>query len=86
MSLLVNVKYGNVGVDFKMVVHEGFGWMNASYQVSTFLNNLFIDWTGKSDTSNETGTWHFVKSRRVTKIVQMNYSKYSEVSLLMKYI
>ncbi|KAJ1676352.1 alpha,alpha-trehalase nth1, partial [Spiromyces aspiralis] len=28
----VNVEYGNVGVDFKMVPREGFGWMNASYQ------------------------------------------------------
>lgn len=27
------VEYGNVGVDFKYVSKEGFGWMNASYQI-----------------------------------------------------
>ncbi|TFK63697.1 hypothetical protein BDN72DRAFT_725582, partial [Pluteus cervinus] len=25
--------YGNKGIDFKMVPREGFGWMNAAYQV-----------------------------------------------------
>ncbi|KAJ1922630.1 alpha,alpha-trehalase nth1 [Tieghemiomyces parasiticus] len=29
----VKVEYGNVGTDFKFVTREGFGWMNASYQV-----------------------------------------------------
>ncbi|KAI8080243.1 trehalase-domain-containing protein [Gilbertella persicaria] len=29
----VQVEYGNVGVDFKYVSREGFGWMNASYQI-----------------------------------------------------
>ncbi|KAG5459456.1 MAG: trehalase-domain-containing protein [Olpidium bornovanus] len=29
----VKVEYGNVGIDFKYVPREGFGWMNASYQV-----------------------------------------------------
>jgi len=29
----LKVEYGNVGVDFKYVPKEGFGWMNASYQV-----------------------------------------------------
>ena len=29
----VNVEYGNVGVDFKFVPREGFGWMNSSYEV-----------------------------------------------------
>ncbi|KAI8893360.1 Six-hairpin glycosidase-like protein [Globomyces pollinis-pini] len=33
VSHLVQVEYGNVGVDFKYVVKEGFGWMNASYQI-----------------------------------------------------
>ncbi|KAJ3229577.1 alpha,alpha-trehalase nth1 [Chytriomyces hyalinus] len=33
MTHLVTVEYGNVGVDFKYVVREGFGWMNASVQV-----------------------------------------------------
>lgn len=33
MTHIMTVEYGNVGVDFKMVVREGFGWMNASYQV-----------------------------------------------------
>ncbi len=28
-----SVEYGNVGVDFKFVPREGFGWMNASYQL-----------------------------------------------------
>ncbi|KAL7753878.1 alpha,alpha-trehalase nth1 [Sorochytrium milnesiophthora] len=29
----LKVEYGNVGTDFKCVPREGFGWMNASYQV-----------------------------------------------------
>ncbi|KAF9933438.1 alpha,alpha-trehalase nth1 [Linnemannia zychae] len=33
MTHRVKVEYGNVGVDFKFVPREGFGWMNASYQV-----------------------------------------------------
>lgn len=33
MTHKVEVEYGNVGVDFKYVPREGFGWMNASYQV-----------------------------------------------------
>ncbi|KAI8342254.1 trehalase-domain-containing protein [Chlamydoabsidia padenii] len=35
----VQVEYGNVGTDFKYVPREGFGWMNASYQLGlTYLN------------------------------------------------
>ncbi|KAF9141459.1 alpha,alpha-trehalase nth1 [Mortierella sp. GBA39] len=33
MTHKVQVEYGNVGVDFKFIPREGFGWMNASYQV-----------------------------------------------------
>ncbi|CAG8578908.1 13566_t:CDS:2 [Funneliformis caledonium] len=33
LNHLLKVEYGNVGVDFKFVPREGFGWMNASYQV-----------------------------------------------------
>ncbi|KAG0253665.1 alpha,alpha-trehalase nth1 [Mortierella polycephala] len=33
MTHKVEVEYGNVGVDFKFIPREGFGWMNASYQV-----------------------------------------------------
>jgi len=33
MSHKVHVEYGNVGLDFRLVPREGFGWMNASYQV-----------------------------------------------------
>lgn len=33
----VDAEYGNVGVDFRMVPREGFGWMNASYQVGLSL-------------------------------------------------
>ncbi|ORX90105.1 neutral trehalase [Basidiobolus meristosporus CBS 931.73] len=33
MTHQVKVEYGNVGVDFKFVPREGFGWMNASYQL-----------------------------------------------------
>jgi alpha,alpha-trehalase len=33
MTHRVEVEYGNVGVDFKFIPREGFGWMNASYQV-----------------------------------------------------
>ena len=29
----VDVEYGNVGTDFKMVAREGFAWMNASFMV-----------------------------------------------------
>ena len=29
----VNVEYGNVGIDFKFIPREGFGWMNSSYKV-----------------------------------------------------
>lgn len=35
----VQVEYGNVGVDFKYVTREGFGWMNASYQIGLTLLN-----------------------------------------------
>jgi alpha,alpha-trehalase len=37
VSHLVQVEYGNVGVDFKCVAREGFGWMNASFQVCLML-------------------------------------------------
>ena len=38
MTHLVTVEYGNVGLDFKYMPKEGFGWMNASYQVGlTYL-------------------------------------------------
>lgn len=30
---LVFAEYGNVGVDFSYITQEGFGWMNASYQL-----------------------------------------------------
>ena len=41
MTHLVNVEYGNVGVDFKYMPKEGFGWMNASYQVGlTYLTKF----------------------------------------------
>ncbi|KAG0172995.1 alpha,alpha-trehalase nth1 [Apophysomyces sp. BC1034] len=33
LSHKVEVEYGNVGTDFKYVSREGFGWMNASYQI-----------------------------------------------------
>ncbi|KAI5992068.1 glycoside hydrolase family 37 protein [Pisolithus albus] len=33
LSHLVEAEYGNQGIDFKMVPREGFGWMNAAYQV-----------------------------------------------------
>ncbi|KAJ2475776.1 alpha,alpha-trehalase nth1 [Coemansia sp. RSA 2320] len=40
MTHRFDVEYGNVGVDFKMVPREGFGWMNASYQVGlTYLTS-----------------------------------------------
>ncbi|KAG0167215.1 alpha,alpha-trehalase nth1 [Apophysomyces sp. BC1034] len=39
LSHKVEVEYGNVGTDFKFVPREGFGWMNASYQIGlTYLN------------------------------------------------
>ncbi|KAF7720934.1 alpha,alpha-trehalase nth1 [Apophysomyces ossiformis] len=39
LSHKVEVEYGNVGTDFKFVPREGFGWMNASYQVGlSYLN------------------------------------------------
>ncbi|KAG0309682.1 alpha,alpha-trehalase nth1 [Dissophora globulifera] len=33
MTHKVQVEYGNVGIDFKFIPREGFGWMNSSYQV-----------------------------------------------------
>ncbi|KAJ2900209.1 alpha,alpha-trehalase nth1 [Coemansia aciculifera] len=40
MTHRFHVEYGNVGVDFRMVPREGFGWMNASYQVGlTYLTS-----------------------------------------------
>ncbi|KAI8063344.1 trehalase-domain-containing protein [Gilbertella persicaria] len=39
LSHQVQVEYGNVGVDFKFVSREGFGWMNASFEVGlTYLS------------------------------------------------
>ncbi|KAI8367661.1 trehalase-domain-containing protein [Radiomyces spectabilis] len=39
LSHKVKVEYGNVGTDFKCVPREGFGWMNASYQIGlSYLN------------------------------------------------
>ncbi|KAI8997417.1 trehalase-domain-containing protein [Pilobolus umbonatus] len=39
LSHKVEVEYGNVGIDFKCVPREGFGWMNASYQTGlSYLN------------------------------------------------
>jgi len=38
MNHKVNVEYGNVGVDFKFIPREGFGWMNSSFAVGlTYL-------------------------------------------------
>ncbi|CAO1635761.1 unnamed protein product [Parajaminaea phylloscopi] len=38
LSHMANVEYGQQGADFKYVPREGFGWMNASFQVGlTFL-------------------------------------------------
>jgi alpha,alpha-trehalase len=42
MTHKVDVEYGNVGSDFKYVVKEGFGWMNASFQIG--LNMMSIKW------------------------------------------
>ena len=33
----VFVEYGNVGTKFSYITREGFGWMNASYQVGLRL-------------------------------------------------
>ena len=33
LSHLVNAEYGNQGTDYAYVPREGFGWMNASFQV-----------------------------------------------------
>jgi len=39
MNHKVNVEYGNVGVDFKFIPREGFGWMNSSFAVGlTYLS------------------------------------------------
>ncbi|CAO3635184.1 unnamed protein product [Cunninghamella echinulata] len=43
LSHKVQVEYGNVGTDFKYVPREGFGWMNASYEVGlSYLNKNMI--------------------------------------------
>lgn len=33
------MEYGNVGTDFKFVPREGFGWMNAAYQIGLNMIN-----------------------------------------------
>ncbi|KAL7424074.1 alpha,alpha-trehalase nth1 [Cryptotrichosporon argae] len=33
LSHMVDAEYGNQGVDFRYVPREGFGWMNAAYQI-----------------------------------------------------
>ena len=33
----VYAEYGNVGTEFEYITKEGFGWMNASYQVGLSL-------------------------------------------------
>jgi alpha,alpha-trehalase len=33
MTHQIQVEYGNVGTDFRYINREGFGWMNASFQV-----------------------------------------------------
>ncbi|MEJ2111387.1 MAG: trehalase family glycosidase, partial [Acidobacteriota bacterium] len=33
----VFAEYGNVGTKFQYITREGFGWMNASYQVGLYL-------------------------------------------------
>ena len=39
LSHKVEVEYGNVGIDFKFVPREGFGWMNSSFQLGLgYLN------------------------------------------------
>ena len=38
----VFAEYGNVGTEFDYIAKEGFGWMNASYQLGlTFINQDF---------------------------------------------
>ena len=43
-SHAVFAEYGNVGTKFSYITKEGFGWMNASYQVG--LRNLAAKWRG----------------------------------------
>eukprot|EP00158_Paraphelidium_tribonemae_P005004 Partr_v1_DN27101_c0_g1_i3_m15672 putative trehalase len=38
----VNVEYGNVGIDFKCIPREGFGWMNSSYKVGLSLMTHYM--------------------------------------------
>src|SRR4051812_10506078 len=67
LNHLLKVEYGNVGIDFKFVPREGFGWMNASYQVGlSYLTNHMKRALGAC-TSPEA----FFKSKttKVTKIV-----------------
>ncbi|KAL1406900.1 alpha,alpha-trehalase nth1 [Vanrija albida] len=33
LSHMVDAEYGNQGIDFRFVPREGFGWMNAAYQI-----------------------------------------------------
>ncbi|CAO3597116.1 unnamed protein product [Absidia cylindrospora] len=43
LSHKVEVEYGNQGTDFKYVPREGFGWMNASYEVGlTYLTTRLV--------------------------------------------
>ncbi|MEZ4874232.1 MAG: trehalase family glycosidase [Flavobacteriaceae bacterium] len=40
----VFAEYGNVGTDFEYITKEGFGWMNASYQLGlSFLDTSYLE-------------------------------------------
>jgi alpha,alpha-trehalase len=38
----VEAEYGNQGADFKGVAKEGFGWVNASYQLGLTMVNAHM--------------------------------------------
>ncbi|CAJ0860623.1 13267_t:CDS:2 [Entrophospora sp. SA101] len=68
LNHLLQVEYGNVGVDFKYIPREGFGWMNASYQIGlTYLSNQMRKALGAC-TSPEV----FFFRNRVTKEIRLD--------------
>ena len=66
LSHLVDAEYGNQGVDFKMVPREGFGWMNAAFQVGLSFLTTHMRRAVAACTSPEV----FFGGRPATEVVQ----------------
>ncbi|KAI8093215.1 trehalase-domain-containing protein [Halteromyces radiatus] len=88
LSHQVKVEYGNVGIDFKYVPREGFGWMNAAYQIGLNLittqmrralgtctnPDLFFEKTMQRDKLYETNLRRRKSSEAAAKAITRNGS------------